>query len=167
MNIIIGIILATIISLLNFVIVDTYFGLPEMPGVQGANIVGHDIQERKGDLAGGFFQGNILCSPDASAGTLISSIAIMACGFQGGLIAALLVFIGNRFCSDPGYAGTTGSLTMTVLVFIFTTFLGMTPQMFICGAVIAILLVQGIYHKYSSRTLGKIAKIMNRYTNES
>lgn len=53
MNIIIGIILATIISLLNFVIVDTYFGLPEMPGVQGANIVGHDIQERKGDLAGG------------------------------------------------------------------------------------------------------------------
>lgn len=91
----------------------------------------------------------------------------MACGFQGGLIAALLVFIGNRLCSDPGYAGTTGSLTMTVLVFIFTTFLGMTPQMFICGAVIAILLVQGIYHKYSSRTLGKIAKIMNRYTNES
>ena len=167
MNIIIGIILATIISLLNFVIVDTFSGLPEMPVEQGANIVGHDIQERKGDLAGGFFQGNILCSPDASAGTLISSIAIMACGFQGGLIAALLVFIGNRLCSDPGYAGTTGSLTMTVLVFIFTTFLGMTPQMFICGAVIAILLVQGIYHKYSSRTLGKIAKIMNRYTNES
>lgn len=167
MNIIIGIILATIISLINFVIVDTYFGLPEQPGVVGANIVGHDIQERKGDLAGGFFQGNILCSPDASAGTLISSIAILLCGFQGGLIAALFVFIGNRLCADPGYAGTTGTLTMTVLVFIFQTFLGITPAMFICGAVIAITLIQGLNHKYSSKALGKIAKKMNRYTNES
>ena len=166
MNIFVGIILATIISLINFIIVDTYFGLPEQPGVKGADIVGHDIQERKGDLAGGFFQGNILCSPDASAGTLISSIAIMVCGFQGGLIAALIVFIGNRLCADPGYAGTTGTLTMTVLIFIFSTFIGITPEMFICGAVIAILLIQGLYHKYSSKFLGKIAKKMNRYTDE-
>ena len=71
MNLILGLILATIISWLNFVIVDTFLGLPEAPGVKGAETVGYSIKNRKGDLAGGFFQGNILCSPDASAGTLI------------------------------------------------------------------------------------------------
>ena len=73
---IIGIIVAGIICWLNFVIIDTYFGLPEQPGVQGARLVGESVKERKGDLAGGFFQGNILCSPDASAGTLLA-----ACGY--------------------------------------------------------------------------------------
>ena len=166
MNEIIGIIVASVICWLNFVIIDTYFGLPQQPGVKGVQTVGDSIEKRNGDIAGGFFQGNILCSPDASAGTLISSIAIMVCGFQGGLIAALIVFIGNRLCADPGYAGTTGTLTMTVLIFIFSTFIGITPEMFICGAVIAILLIQGLYHKYSSKFLGKIAKKMNRYTDE-
>ena len=96
MNEIIGIIIATIICWLNFVIVDTYFGLPEQPGVKGARIIGESVKERKGDIAGGFFQGNILCSPDASAGTLLASIGVYILGVQGGLIAALLVFIGNR-----------------------------------------------------------------------
>ena len=50
MNIFVGIILATIISLINFIIVDTYFGLPEQPGVKGADIVGHDIEKRKESL---------------------------------------------------------------------------------------------------------------------
>ena len=98
MNLILGLILATIISWLNFVIVDTFLGLPEAPGVKGAETVGYSIKNRKGDLAGGFFQGNILCSPDASAGTLIASIGVYILGIQGGLIAALLVYIGNRLC---------------------------------------------------------------------
>ena len=80
MNEIIGIILATIICWLNFVIVDTYFGLPEQPGVEGARIIGESIKKRNGDIAGGFFQGNILCSPDASAGTLIASIGYLVLG---------------------------------------------------------------------------------------
>ena len=87
MNLILGLILATIISWLNFVIVDTFLGLPEAPGVKGAETVGYSIKNRKGDLAGGFFQGNILCSPDASAGTLIASIGVYILGIQGGLIA--------------------------------------------------------------------------------
>ena len=74
MNEVIGIVIAAILCWLNFVIVDTYFGLPEQPGVRGASIVGKDIEKRGGDIAGGFFQGNVLCSPDASAGTLLASI---------------------------------------------------------------------------------------------
>ena len=140
MNLILGLILATIISWLNFVIVDTFLGLPEAPGVKGAETVGYSIKNRKGDLAGGFFQGNILCSPDASAGTLIASL-----------------------CADPGYAGTTGALTMTLLIFIFS-FIGITPEMFICGMVIAIFTIQGIHHPTSSRLIGKIAKSFGRYT---
>ena len=163
MNIIIGIILATIISWINFVVVDTFLGLPEAPGVKGAENVGYSIKDRKGDLAGGFFQGNILCSPDASAGTLIAAIGVYALGIQGGLIAALLVYIGNRLCADPGYAGTCGALTMTALIFIFS-FIGILPEMFICGMVIAIFTIQGIHHPTSSRLLGKIAKSFGRYT---
>ena len=41
MDLIIGLILATIISWLNFVIVDTFLGLPEAPGVKGAETVGY------------------------------------------------------------------------------------------------------------------------------
>ena len=150
MNLILGLILATIISWLNFVIVDTFLGLPEAPGVKGAETVGYSIKNRKGDLAGGFFQGNILCSPDASAGTLIASIGVYILGIQG-------------LCADPGYAGTTGALTMTLLIFIFS-FIGITPEMFICGMVIAIFTIQGIHHPTSSRLIGKIAKSFGRYT---
>ena len=129
MNLILGLILATIISWLNFVIVDTFLGLPEAPGVKGAETVGYSIKNRKGDLAGGFFQGNILCSPDASAGTLIASIGVYILGIQG-------VF----------------------------SFIGITPEMFICGMVIAIFTIQGIHHPTSSRLIGKIAKSFGRYT---
>ena len=163
MNEIIGIIIATIICWLNFVIVDTYFGLPEQPGVKGARIVGESIKKRNGDIAGGFFQGNVLCSPDASAGTLLASVGYLVLGIPGGIIAAFLVLIGNRLCADPGYAGTTGALTMTLLIFIFS-FIGITPEMFICGMVIAIFTIQGIHHPTSSRLIGKIAKSFGRYT---
>jgi energy-converting hydrogenase A subunit B len=163
MNEIIAVILAAIISWLNFVIVDTFFGLPEQPGVKGAKIVGESIKKRGGDLSGGFFQGNVLCSPDASAGTLIASMGVLLLGFQGGLIAALLVFIGNRLCADPGYAGTTGALTATVIISL-TSLVGLTPQYYVVGMVIAIFTIQGLNHSYSSRLLGKIAKLFNRNT---
>lgn len=162
MNEVIGIIIAAILCWLNFVIVDTYFGLPEQPGVRGASIVGKDIEKRGGDIAGGFFQGNIVCSPDASAGTLMASIGYLLLGIPGGIIAAFFVFIGNRLCADPGYAGTVGSLTATLIIFV-CSFLGFTPEMFIVGMVIAILTVQGIDHKRASIVLGKIAEKFNRH----
>ncbi|MDR2544675.1 MAG: hypothetical protein LBD03_03875 [Methanobrevibacter sp.] len=163
MNEIIGVILASIISWINFVVIDTYFGLPEAPGVKGANIVGDSIKNRGGNLSGGFFQGNILCSPDASAGTLLASMGVMVLGFQGGLIAAFMVYIGNRLCADPGYAGTIGALTTTVIIF-SCSFLGFTHIMFVIGMVIAITTIQGLNHSYSSKLLGLIAKKLNRET---
>ena len=165
MNEIIGVILAAIVCWLNFVIVDTYFGLPEQPGVKGARIIGESIKKRNGDIAGGFFQGNILCSPDASAGTLMASIGYLLLGIPGGIIASFLVLIGNRLCSDPGYAGTVGSLTATLLIFIFS-FIGLTPEMFIVGMVIAILTIQGIDQVRASIILGKIAEKFNRHAKE-
>ena len=155
MNEIIGIIVASVICWLNFVIIDTYFGLPQQPGVKGVQTVGDSIEKRNGDIAGGFFQGNILCSPDASAGTLIASIGYMILGIPGGILAAFFVFMGNRLCADPGYAGTTGSLTITVMLFV-CSFVGLTPEMFIAGICIAILTIQGIDQVRASIILGKI-----------
>lgn len=163
MNEILGIIIAAIIAWLNFVLLDTYLGLPESPGVKGADIVGRDIQKRGGDLAGGFFQGNILCSPDASAGTLLASIGMMLIGIEGGVIAAFFVYIGNRLCADPGYAGTVGAITMTIIITL-TSFVGLTAEMFVVGMIIAITTIQGLHHPSSSKLLGKIAKAMGRYT---
>ncbi len=162
MNEVIGIIIAAILCWLNFVIVDTYFGLPEQPGVKGARIIGENVEKRGGDIAGGFFQGNIVCSPDASAGTLIASIGYLLLGIPGGIIAAFFVFMGNRLCADPGYAGTVGSLTATLIIFI-CSFLGFAPEMFVVGMVIAILTVQGLDHKRASIVLGKIAEKFNRH----
>ena len=162
MNEVIGIIIATILCWLNFVIVDTYLGLPEQPGVRGARIVGESVEKRGGDIAGGFFQGNILCSPDASAGTLIASIGYLLLGIPGGILAALFVMIGNRLCADPGYAGTVGSLTATAIIFL-SSFAGLKPEMFIVGMVIAILTIQGLDHKAASIVLGKIAEKFNRH----
>lgn len=165
MNEILGIIIAAIICWLNFVIVDTYFGLPEAPGVKGAENIGKSVEKREGDIAGGFFQGNIVCSPDASAGTLIASIGYMLLGIPGGLFAAFIIFIGNRLCADPGYAGTVGSITITILLYL-TSFIGLIPEMFITGMVIAILTIQGIDHVRASKLLGEIAKRFNRHAKE-
>lgn len=164
MDELIGIILAAIISWLNFVLIDTWMGLPESPGVKGAEVIGRGIKKRGGDLAGGFFQGNIVCSPDASAGTLLASIGCYTIGTpEGGLIAAILVYFGNRLCADPGYAGTTGALTITVII-AAASYIGITPDMFVVGMLIAILTIQGLYHPASSKLLGKIAQKMGRYT---
>jgi len=164
MDEIIGIIIAAVICWLNFVLIDTWMGLPEMPGVKGSEVIGRDVKKRGGDLAGGFFQGNIVCSPDASAGTLLGAVGCYAIGLpDGGFIAALLVFIGNRLCADPGYAGTTGALTITVIITL-TSFIGLTPEEFIVGMVFAIVTIQGLDHPRASKLLGKIAKRMGRYT---
>ncbi|MDR2966402.1 MAG: hypothetical protein LBU74_00440 [Methanobacteriaceae archaeon] len=163
MNEILGVAIAASIAWLNFVIIDTFMGLPEVPGVKGADIISHSIKERGGDLAGGFFQGNILCSPDASAGTLLASIGVMLIGIEGGIISTFFVFIGNRLCADPGYAGTCGALTTTLIVVAFS-YIGFTPEMFVVGMVIAITTIQGIHHPTSSKLLGNIAKTMNKYT---
>lgn len=164
MNELLGVVIAAAISWLNFVIIDTWMGLPEAPGVKGAEFIGRSVQKRGGDLAGGFFQGNIVCSPDASAGTLLGAVGCYLIGIpEGGFIAALLVYIGNRLCADPGYAGTTGALSITVIIFL-CSFIGITPAMFVVGMVIAITTIQGIHHPAASRLLGKIAEKMGRHT---
>ena len=166
MNLIIGIIIATIISWLNFVIIDIYFGLPESPGVKGAQIIGESVEKRGGDIAGGFFQGNIVCSPDASAGTLLAAISCYVMGAPiGGFIAALLVYIGNRLCADPGYAGSIGAITITILIIIFNL-IGITADMFIVGMLIAITTIQGIHHPTASKLIANIAKKLGRYPME-
>jgi energy-converting hydrogenase A subunit B len=164
LNEIIAIIIAAVLSWLNFVLIDTWMGLPEAPGVKGADVIGRSVLKRGGDLAGGFFQGNIVCSPDASAGTLLASAACYTIGTpEGGLIAAFLVYIGNRLCADPGYAGTIGALTITAIIFA-TSYLGIGPADFIVGMVLAIVTIQGLHHPLASKLLGKIAKKMGRHT---
>lgn len=164
MNEILAIFIAAVLSWFNFVLIDTWMGLPEKPGVKGADVIGRAIKSRGGDLAGGFFQGNIVCSPDASAGTLLASAACYTIGTpEGGLVAATLVFFGNRLCADPGYAGTTGALTITVIIYL-ASFIGIGPEYFVVGMVLAIVTIQGLHHPLASRLFGRIAKKMGRYT---
>jgi len=164
MNEIIAIIVAAVLSWINFVLIDTWMGLPEEPGVKGADVIGRSVKKRGGDLAGGFFQGNIVCSPDASAGTLLGSAACYTIGTpEGGLIAAVIVYFGNRLCADPGYAGTTGALTITAIIFV-ASYIGIGPADFILGMVLAIVTVQGLHHPLASKLLGWIAKKMGRHT---
>ncbi|CAB3287429.1 Energy conserving hydrogenase Eha transmembrane protein B [Methanocaldococcus lauensis] len=157
---IIKLIIAGIICWINFVLIDTYFGLPEKPGVLGAKTIGEKIKDIGGNLNGGYFMGNIVCSPDASAGTLLASIMNYLMGVEGGLIAALLVWIGNRLCADPGYAGTTGALTITLIIYLLNPII--EAKYFVGGMILAIFSIQGFEHKYASILLGKIAKKMNR-----
>ena len=95
----------------------------------------------------------------------MASIGFMLLGIPGGIIAAFLVFIGNRLCADPGYAGTTGCLTATLIIFL-TSFIGLTPEMFVVGMVIAIFTVMGIDQARISVGLGKIAEKFNRHARE-
>ncbi|EHP84536.1 hypothetical protein [Methanotorris formicicus] len=152
--------IASIVSWINFVLIDTYFGLPEKPGVLGAKVIGEKVRDIGGNLNGGYFMGNIVCSPDASAGTLLASISYYLMGIEGGLIAALLVYIGNRLCHDPGYAGTIGALMATALIYLFSPII--EPKYFIVGMVIAIFSIQGFDHILASKVLGEIARKMNR-----
>ena len=100
--------------------------------------------------------GNIITSPDASAGTLLAACGFFIYGVIGAVAAAVLVFIGARICADKGYAGLTGALAATVVIWACTTYLGFAPETFIAGVVLAILLVEGLSVKLSSKVIGKL-----------
>lgn len=154
------IVIAAILAWLNFVFIDVALGLPERPGVRGAKAIATSIEDYGGDINGGYMMGNIVCSPDASAGTLLASSCFCAFGsWMGGVFAAAVVLLGNRICSDPGYAGTTGALTITGII-TAGSLVGLAPKHFIVGMIIAIATIQAIHHRYSSRLISKIATKM-------
>lgn len=142
-----------------FVAIDLLFRLPEKGGVRGADAIGRSIESAGGDLNGGYMMGNIVCSPDASAGTLLAACGVYTAGIPGGLAAAFLVFIGNRICHDEGYAGTTGAVVATFVVYALSSYAGFSPGQFIAGMVIAILVIQGISQRYASRFIGALWRI--------
>ncbi|MBP2145720.1 energy-converting hydrogenase A subunit B [Methanofollis sp. W23] len=149
------VLIAAVLCWLLFVTIDVLFRLPEKGGVSGAAAIGKKIEADGGALHGGYMMGNIVSSPDASAGTLLAACGIYVAGLPGGLAAAVLVYIGNRICHDPGYAGTTGAVLAS---FIFTGLVGagFSAENFIAGMVIAILTIQGLSHRYASRLLGRV-----------
>jgi energy-converting hydrogenase A subunit B len=157
-GVVLNIIIAVLLCWILFITIDIIFRLPEKGGVSGANAIGTTIAADKGSLHGGFMMGNIVCSPDASAGTLLAACGVFVAGIPGGLIAAVLVYIGNRICHDPGYAGTTGALCATFMVAGFG-FIGIPADAFIAGMVIAILTIQGISHPYASHLLTRLWRI--------
>jgi energy-converting hydrogenase A subunit B len=156
-----GILVAAVLCWINFVAIDIFFRLPARGGVSGATAIAQEVEKGGGDLHGGYMLGNIVSSPDASAGTLLAACGVYCAGLPGGLFAALLVYIGNRICYDPGYAGTTGAITATFLV-VGMTGLGFAASDFIAGMVIAILTIQGISHVHSSRLIGRLWEIRSR-----
>lgn len=149
------ILIAAVVCWCLFVTVDVWFRLPEKGGVSGATAIGKEIESGGGALHGGYMMGNIVSSPDASAGTLLAACGVAAAGIFGGLFAAALVYVGNRICYDPGYAGTTGCIAATFVIYGFTM-AGFLATDFIAGMVIAILTIQGISHLHASRLLGQL-----------
>lgn len=147
---------AAAITLILFTALDIFWKLPKEGGVSGADAVSRDIVTAGGDKHGGWMIGNIICSPDASAGTLLAACGYWICGIPGGIAAAVLVYIGARICADNGRAGTSGALLATIIIWALTTFAGFPPESFIAGMVIAILLVQGISPRRASIILGSI-----------
>jgi len=150
-----SILIAAIVSWVLFITIDILFGLPKHGGVSGAREIAAAIEKGGGEIHGGYMMGNIVCSPDASAGTLLAACGVYIAGIPGGLAAAVLVYIGNRICYDPGYAGTTGALAATFVIYGFTL-LGFSAAHFIAGMVIAILTIQGISHLHASRLISHI-----------
>ncbi len=100
--------------------------------------------------------GNIVTSPDASAGILLAACGFFLYGVIGALAAAVLVFIGARICADKGFSGLTGAIAGTAVIWVFTTFLNFAPEVFIAGIVLAILIVEGLSLKISTRIIGKL-----------
>ena len=149
------ILIAAAVSWINFVTIDLIFRLPQRGGVSGAREIARQIEEGGGALHGGYMMGNIVSSPDASAGTLLAACGVYIAGIPGGILAALLVYLGNRICHDPGYAGTTGALSATFIVYGFSL-IGFSAAEFIAGMVIAILTIQGISAVYASRLLSTL-----------
>ncbi|MDE2518086.1 MAG: hypothetical protein O0W93_01520 [Methanocorpusculum sp.] len=147
---------AAVISLILFIALDIFWKLPKEGGVSGADAISREIVAAGGDKNGGWMLGNIICSPDASAATLLAACGYWICGIPGGIAAAVLVFIGARICADKGWAGTSGALAATIIIWALSTFAGFPPEAFIAGMIIAILLVQGISPLHASRALGSI-----------
>ncbi|MCZ0860397.1 hypothetical protein O0S10_04025 [Methanocorpusculum sp. MG] len=147
---------AAVISLILFIALDIFWKLPKEGGVSGADAISREIVAAGGDKNGGWMLGNIICSPDASAGTLLAACGYWICGIPGGIAVAVLVFIGARICADKGWAGTSGALAATIIIWALSTFAGFPPEAFIAGMIIAILLVQGISPLHASRALGSI-----------
>jgi energy-converting hydrogenase A subunit B len=110
--------------------------------------------------------GNIVSSPDASAGTLLASCGVYCAGLPGGLFAALLVYIGNRICYDPGYAGTTGCITATLIVYGAVQSGWFAASDFIAGMVIAILTIQGLSSVHASRLIARLWKVRCQFIPE-
>lgn len=148
--------LASVICLILFTGLDFIFGLPKKSGVSGGGVIASEIEKSGGDIAGGRMLGNIITSPDASAGVLLASCGYFVWGVFGSLICAALVFVGARICADKGFAGTSGALCATLVIWLATTFASFAPEHFIAGTVIAILLVEGISHKHATKLIGKI-----------
>jgi energy-converting hydrogenase A subunit B len=156
--VVVNIIVAALVCWILFITIDIIFRLPEKGGVSGATAIGTSIAADKGALNGGYMMGNIVCSPDASAGTLLAACGVFVAGIPGGLIATALVFVGNRICHDPGYAGTTGAFCATFLIAGFSL-IGIPADAFIAGMVIAILTIQGLSHPYASHLLTRIWRV--------
>ena len=140
-----------------FITIDIIWALPREGGVVGADAIAAAVEKAGGDIRGGTMMGNIVSSPDASAGHFLLP-AVYVFGIPGGLVATVLVYIGNRICYDPGYAGTTGCFLATFMVYLGTQG-GIPAEFFIAGMVIAILTIQGISHRHSSRLLGAIWRL--------
>lgn len=147
---------ATAVCLVLFVGIDIFWKLPRKGGVSGAEAIGNQIQESGGNLHGGYMIGNIVTSPDASAGLLLAACGFFIYGVLGAAAAAVLVFIGARICADKGFAGLSGALVGTAVIWAFTTFLGFAPEVFIAGTVLAILIVEGLSLRISTRIIGKL-----------
>ncbi|MDD1724881.1 MAG: hypothetical protein LUQ07_07115 [Methanospirillum sp.] len=146
---------ASVCCWLLFVTVDMICALPREGGVVGATAIAEAVQKTGGDIRGGTMMGNIVSSPDASAGTLLAACGVYCFGIPGGLVATVLVYLGNRICYDPGYAGTTGCFLATFMVY-GGTCAGIPAEYFVAGMVIAILTIQGVSHRRASRLLGRI-----------
>ncbi|MCQ1537671.1 hypothetical protein FTO68_01520 [Methanocalculus taiwanensis] len=149
------IVVAAVIAWILFLSIDIFWRLPQTGGVSGADAIGKAIAGRGGDQHGGWMMGNIVCSPDASAGTLLAACGVFVAGIPGGFAAAILVYIGNRICHDKGYAGTSGALIATFVVAGFMQ-VGFLASDFIAGMVLAILTIQGLSHTHASRLIGYI-----------
>jgi energy-converting hydrogenase A subunit B len=148
--------IAAVICLVLFTALDIFWKLPKQGGVSGADVIGKELEKNGGDLNGGWMIGNIISSPDASTGTIFAACSYYVWGIWGALIAIVLVYIGEHICADKGFAGVSGVVCATLIIWLLTSFAGFPPESFIAGCVIAIFLVEGISPKHASRLLGKI-----------
>ena len=152
----IHIVAAVFSSFILFVSIDLIFNLPKSGSTRGVEEISRAIAHHGGDKAGGMMMGNILCSPDASAGVLLAACGVYVAGILGGLIAAAFVFIGCRICHDENwYPSTTGALLATFIITV-STYVGISASAFIVAMVINIMLLQGISHIHASHILGRL-----------